>query len=612
MDGLLESEITPEGTITRTYNAAGEAVSIKGDNGDVYGDIYLKYDDLGRLLWRTDNPLAGYLTKYDYDAVGNLVELWYPQYFPDVANQDGTFPEVYPKSVKYTYDANGRLETVTDWNDRKTTYAYDRSGGLIRSTLPDGSQVSYAYDAASRLTGLSDIAPSRTIAQYVYALDAIGQRIQANVTEPLIPLPAPTENTFAYDAANQQVDVDGISQFFDSDGNLTEGLLEGANTTFQYDSQNRLIDGGGIQHRYSAEGHRIVTVHEETATETRYIVDPNADLSRVLEERKGAGTTIRYVYGLGLISREDENGGNYRVYHYDSRGSTVALTDESGTLTDAYSYAPFGQVTQIVGATQNPFRYNGRDGVMSDDNGLYYMRARFYHPEGRRFVGRDLLLGDIIEAQALNRYAFVTGNPIFFIDPLGLSGDKDTEGYIYQSLNQVVFGNYTNNVTALGTVIQIGLGFSGFDFIADVRDINYNLQHWKWSWSHSFDTGTSVVALVPIVGTIKYADEVALLIDVHGNSRKSQKAQHVYEIRNKKTGEVIKTGVSSGRVSKKGKSYRAENQIRKWGKGDFESTIISEISTGTGARQKALDIEASNAAGLRPDNLTNPFYHKIP
>jgi hypothetical protein len=100
--------------------------------------------------------------------------------------------------------------------------------------------------------------------------------------------------------------------------------------------------------------------------------------------------------------------------------------------------------------------------------------------------------------------------------------------------------------------------------------------------------------------------------DVHGNSKLSEKAQHVYEIRNNKTGEVVKTGVSQGKISKEGKSYRAERQRRKWGKDNFDTTIIAEIPAGPGARQKALDIEASNARGLRPENLINPDYHVRP
>ena len=35
--------------------------------------------------------------------------------------------------------------------------------------------------------------------------------------------------------------------------------------------------------------------------------------------------------------------------------------------------------------------YNCRDGVMSDENGLYYMRARYYHPEIERFINADIV-----------------------------------------------------------------------------------------------------------------------------------------------------------------------------------------------------------------------------
>jgi len=64
-------------------------------------------------------------------------------------------------------------------------------------------------------------------------------------------------------------------------------------------------------------------------------------------------------------------------------------------------------------------------GVMTDDNGLYYMRARYYSPEIRRFVNQDILLGDIFDGQTLNRYAFVTGRPVSFVDPFGLFGQDD-------------------------------------------------------------------------------------------------------------------------------------------------------------------------------------------
>jgi RHS repeat-associated protein len=63
-------------------------------------------------------------------------------------------------------------------------------------------------------------------------------------------------------------------------------------------------------------------------------------------------------------------------------------------------------------------------GVMTYASGLYYMRARYYHPEIRRFVNQDILLGEIFEGQTLNRYAYVTGRPVNYVDPFGLVGEN--------------------------------------------------------------------------------------------------------------------------------------------------------------------------------------------
>lgn len=101
----------------------------------------------------------------------------------------------------------------------------------------------------------------------------------------------------------------------------------------------------------------------------------------------------------------------------------------------------------------------------------------------------------------------------------------------------------------------------------------------------------------------------------HGNSKQSTKSQHIYEIKDKESGEVVKTGVSGGRIRKDGKSSRAESQVRskKFGADKYESTIIGEVPAGPGARQKILDMEKSNASGLRESGqLSNPDLHSRP
>jgi len=126
-----------------------------------------------------------------------------------------------------------------------------------------------------------------------------------------------------------------------------------------------------------------------------------------------------YAYSLGLIGQEID--GEYTSYHFDYRGSTVALTDSSGQIVEQYQYSPYGLLLS-GDSSKTPFLFNGKYGVMTDANNLYYMRARFYSPEIKRFINQDILLGDVFEGQTLNRYAFVTGRPISFVDPFGLDG----------------------------------------------------------------------------------------------------------------------------------------------------------------------------------------------
>ena len=67
------------------------------------------------------------------------------------------------------------------------------------------------------------------------------------------------------------------------------------------------------------------------------------------------------------------------------------------------------------------FLYNGRCGVTTDDNGLYYMRQRYYSSELKRFVNQDVVKGSLGNSQSLNRYSYVQGNPVSYTDPFGLS-----------------------------------------------------------------------------------------------------------------------------------------------------------------------------------------------
>jgi hypothetical protein len=97
---------------------------------------------------------------------------------------------------------------------------------------------------------------------------------------------------------------------------------------FTYDSRNRLTDAVYAAYTYDANNIRVAMT--ENGITRRFVVNPNALLSEFLVETDGQGNPkAYYVYGLGLISRETP-AGDYSVYHYDLRGSTVALTNLNG------------------------------------------------------------------------------------------------------------------------------------------------------------------------------------------------------------------------------------------------------------------------------------------
>ena len=207
---------------------------------------------------------------------------------------------------------------------------------------------------------------------------------------------------------------------------------------------------------------------------TRFYLHDNA--GRLLEEHDDSGTVVaRYVYGMGLISREEVPGGAVSIYHYDSLGSTVALTDISGAITDKYAYDPYGRIVGQEGATPNPFTYNGRDGVVYDGNSLYFMRTRYYAPELKRFIQRDeAFKGSLDRTQSLNRYAFVEGNPIHFTDPRGeiaplLIGAVAGVAFqfAFDAVNVAFFGGEWSSprdyaIAAIGGAIGGGVSFKIF------------------------------------------------------------------------------------------------------------------------------------------------------
>ncbi|MGE5628796.1 MAG: hypothetical protein ACM3X7_11950, partial [Solirubrobacterales bacterium] len=90
--------------------------------------------------------------------------------------------------------------------------------------------------------------------------------------------------------------------------------------------------------------------------------------------------------------------------------------------------------------------------------------------------------------------------------------DNLKKTYLEKSFNQLIYGNYTDDVTLLGTGAQIATGIIGIDLPGDLRDISADFVHWEWSWKHAGQTALDMVGVLPVIGVLKYADEIGILV----------------------------------------------------------------------------------------------------
>jgi RHS repeat-associated protein len=426
--GNMVTATDSSGTTTLQYDSKDELTQITYANGQ-----YLKYtyDSASRRTQMVDQ--TGFTVNYSYDSVGRLYEL-----------TDGSGNLV----AKYTYDAAGRLSRKDLGNGTYTTYAYDAAGELLHEInyAPGGSvnsRFDYTYDA------LGDPITETTLdGTWTYTYDSIGELTHA-VFASNSPATVPNQDLqYKYDAAgnrvqtiingvttkytvnnlNEYTQVGGTKYAYDANGNLISQTDSTGTTTYKYTASNMLtgISGSGqtASFSYDAFGHlRSQTVN---GTTTNYLVDPFG-LANVVGAFTSSGAVVaHYTYGLGLTSMTSPSTGT-AYYDFDANGSVVGLSSSSGTYVNSYQYLPFGETLKSSVSLQNPFQFVGKFGVMTEQSGLDFMRARFYDVGLGRFTSNDPLG---LRGGSANLLTYSQNRPTSAIDPTGFCSEPLTDGEV--------------------------------------------------------------------------------------------------------------------------------------------------------------------------------------
>jgi RHS repeat-associated protein len=294
------------------------------------------------------------------------------------------------------------------------TYAYDDLGRRTSLTRGNGTVKSYAYDAVSRLSSLgedlagtgSDLTqsftynPASQIATATRSNDSYAWTDHYNLTR-----------NYGANGLNQYISSGSVTPTYDAKGNLTSA----GGATYAYSSENLLTSAsGGIALAYDPML-RLYQTSDGIPGTTRFAYD-GADL---IAEYNGSNAMLRrYVHGPGddepLVWYEGRGTTDRRFLRSDERGSVIATSNSSGTTLSTNAYDEYGLPKST---NSGRFQYTGQTWL--PELGMYYYKARIYSPTLGRFLQTDRIgYGD-----GMNMYAYVGGDPINFIDPLGLEDE---------------------------------------------------------------------------------------------------------------------------------------------------------------------------------------------
>jgi len=413
--GRLTAMQDSSGTTTWTYNA----------DGNVSQKVQVTS---GRSL----------ATGYTYDAAGRLQNLtlpsgrvvtysWNGSRIAGVSIDGQTFASTFvsqpfggPSSwtfangdwVDKTYDLDGR-----ETSNSVAQLAYD-SGNRITSLTHTGLSIlsgtkAFGYNALDQLASYSG-SGNGSNNNISYSYDATGNRLASTNNS--------GSQTYAYSGTSNRLlstTYQGVTSNFTYD--LNGSVLSDGLKTFAYDRFGQLssaVSGANTaSYQYNAQ-HQRVSKTVGTVT-TLYTYDESGHL---MGEYKANGTPITENVWMGDTPIGVLKPGERFYVHADHLNTPRQISNSTRNVVWLWDSLTFGfhAADQDPWNTGTEYRYNLRfpGQVFDPEIGVADNWMRSYSPT----LGRYLQSDPIGLKGGVNTYAYVGGNPVSWIDPLGLSG----------------------------------------------------------------------------------------------------------------------------------------------------------------------------------------------
>ncbi len=398
-----------------------------------------EYDAQGRLALETVGKLA--VTRRDYKPGQNVLER--------IVSMTARAGSPLVQDLNYVYDEANNLKSRNDAiNNLTESFTYDNLDRLTAHSKNGVEITSVNYDAIGNITYKSDVGtynynPSGSGSVRPHAVKSISGALG---------------NTADLTQFNVNWEYNG-QEFIRSLPDTRQSLLEqNGQDTIQYDANGNATQSGNRSIAWTAfdKPQRMSAVLDANGTSSTSVYQYGPEQQRLIKKEvtvnalsmpiehknttvyigkyyeritDGAGNiTHRYMIETGgatiQIDRQDNSTEDTPKYLLtDNLGSTHVILNVSADVEQTLNFDPWGMRLNVGDSTSvNSVTNRGYTGhEMDDEVGLINMNARVYDPYLARFMSADPVLPDAGDMQAFNRYSYVLGNPLKYVDPSGNS-----------------------------------------------------------------------------------------------------------------------------------------------------------------------------------------------
>ncbi|MVP02560.1 RHS repeat-associated core domain-containing protein, partial [Paenibacillus lutrae] len=473
------------GSVRFTYDAAGKVLTMSDGAGSSAGDVQTtqySYDAMGRLVSVTDTEAN--TTRYTYSKASNLTQIEYPD---------------RNKKLK-SYDQMGRVIQETDPLGQIETYFYDPNSNVTKSIDRKGNAHTFTYNAVNLLT-----ASETTDERIAFSYDAAGRRLSmqdgtgtTNYTyEPstgwLTQVKYPDQRTlqYAYDPQGKRT-------------KMTDPF--GVVTNYQYDVQNRITAVGtepadwdaayqykkngllsttqaknGVQAAFTYEGVNLTRLTQAKSGTAVQSFSYNYDLHANQTSKVENGVTQSFSYdALNRIATSSEYNENYS---YDNRGNRLTLeSDKPITPVDtSYTYDNRNRLNavQLDGSSHVNYKYNG-DNLLTEriENGI---TTRYYY-DGDQMIAE----GTVTNGVAAHKASYLRGSQLVArVDATGSKAYYVHNGHgdvvELRDANGNVINQYAYDLWGNPTTVLQGVD-NPFLYSGEYWDESVKLQYLRARW----------------------------------------------------------------------------------------------------------------------------------